>query len=210
MEIKFIDSFFKSLKRLAYRDRWYWKTWDFFRYDISRFCKNVWKFRKALYGYRWYGGHHGILPFIETAVTDISTNVNIRGNEIRETADKKIEKMRRASTIMKHFIEEDFLELAEAELGPLVHYDMEFEPVPGKTDLFQMVEKETPEEKLHNQKIYARSREIETQMWKELWQIFEGQDYTKFEPSPDEDDHEKSYDHWKKQFDGSGMMGWWD
>jgi hypothetical protein len=210
MEVKFADTFFESFKKMLNRERWYWKTWDFLRYDLSRFFRNIWKFRKAIYNYRWYSGHHGILPFIETAVTDISTNVDIRGNEIRETSEKKVAKMKRASEIMRHFIEEDFVDLAEKELGPLFRYDWEFEDVPEKPGFVQIVEKETIEEKAHNSKVYARAREIEAQMWKELWKIFEGQDPDSFEPSPDGANHNESYDHWKNQFDGSGMRGWWD
>jgi hypothetical protein len=37
MEVKMADSFFESLERMANRERWYWKTWDFVRYDFPKF-----------------------------------------------------------------------------------------------------------------------------------------------------------------------------
>jgi hypothetical protein len=37
-----------------------------------------------------------------------------------------------------------------------------------------------------------------------------GQDYSKFEETPEDMDHNESYDHWQNQVDGSGLRGWWD
>jgi hypothetical protein len=38
-----------------------------------------------------------------------------------------------------------------------------------------------------------------------------GQDYSKFEKDPDGDiEHKAAWDNWQKQFDGSGLRGWWD
>ena len=123
MKIQLADSFFESLNKLANRERWYWKTWDFVRYDAPRFLRNLWLFRKDLYNYRWYSGHHAILPFMETAITDIAKNVDIRGNEIRSTAEKKVQKMRRAAEILNHFRNDSFIEIAESELGEIVNLD---------------------------------------------------------------------------------------
>ena len=212
MEVRLADTFLTSLKRLINRERWYWKTWDFIKDDMPRFFKNVWVFRKALYNFSWYGGQHSILPFMETAVSEISTQIETRGNEIKSSADKKVLKIKRASEIMKLFIEDDFIRLAEAELGEMVHHDWIFEPVEGKEGFSQIKDQDSPEEKEHNSKVFKRSREIEEAMWEELWDIFKGQDYSKFKEVPKdiENDHDKSYDYWQDQFDGSGMRGWWD
>lgn len=210
MEVKFADTFLPSLEKLISRERWHWKTWDFVRYDMPRFFSNVWLFKKALYRFRWYGGQHSILPFMETAVTEISSKIESRGNELKSSSDKKVAKMKRASEIMKHFIEDDFINIAENELGEIAHHDWEFEPVEGKEGFSQLKDKETEEEKEHNRKVFARSREIEETMWSELWEIFKGQDISKFKDAPDGMDHDESYKHWDDQFDGSGCRSWWD
>lgn len=212
MEVGFSDTFLPSLKKLINRERWYWKTWDFIKDDMPRFFKNIWTFRKALYNFRWYGGQHAILPFIETSVTEISNKIEDRGNEEKTSSNKKVAKMKRASEIMKLFIEDDFIRLAEAELGEIVHHEWIFEPVEGKEGFCQLKDMDTPEEKLHNSKVFKRSREIEESMWIELWDIFKGQDFSKFkkEPKNIENDQDKVYDYWQDQFDGSGMRGWWD
>ena len=49
MKIEASDSFFSSFKRMVNREKWYWKSWDFLRYDMPRFIKNIWLFRKDLY-----------------------------------------------------------------------------------------------------------------------------------------------------------------
>lgn len=210
MEVNFGESFFESFKRMINRERWYWKIWDFVRYDAPRFFKNIWIFRKALWNYRWWSGHHAILPLIQTALTDISAKIEIRGIEETTSANKKIAAMRRASEIMQHFIKDDFTELAEKELGEIVHHPWEFEPVPDKEGFVQLIDKDTPEEKEHNRKVFTRSREIEESMWAELFHILKGQDFSKFEEAPKDMKHADQWDHWQKQFDGSGMRGWWD
>jgi hypothetical protein len=200
MEINVAPTFFDSIKRMISREKWYWKTWDFLRRDMPRFFRNLWMFRKDLYNYRWYSGQHAVLPFMKTALMDMAAKVDEYGLEVEHSKSKKIMKMWRAAKLMEHFIEDDFIELAEMELGELIHRKFEFEDVPDKPGFYQLVDNESPEEKEHNSKVFARAREIEKQMWDELWTIIQGQDYTKFDKDID----------WDKQFDGSGLRGWWD
>jgi hypothetical protein len=129
--------------------------------------------------------------------------------EIRETRDKKIEKMQRAIQILDNILDDKYTEMAELELGEIIYRPWEFEETGDTTDnplgeksekLYRLVDNDTPEEKEHNSKVFARSREIEEAEWNELWIIFRGQDYDKFNKNVD----------WNKQFDGSGLRSWWD
>ena len=209
MEVKMADSFFESLEKMANRERWYWKTWDFVRYDFPKFCRNIWLFRKALWNYSWWAGQHSVLPFMKTALVDMAITMDDRGNEIKSSSSKKVEKMLRAAKLMEHFIEENFIEMAEDELGEIIHHPWEWEP--AETEGYvQMVDQDTAEEKKHNRKVFDRSREIEKEMWDELWYIMKGQDYSKFEKAPDDMDHNESYTHFESQRDGSGLNTWWD
>ena len=102
------------------------------------------------------------------------------------------------------------VEMAEKELGELVCHGFEFEPVPDKPGYSRIVDKETPEEKEHNSKVFALTREIEEQAWAELWAIIKGQDYSDFEKikgDADWKEQDKLYRNW---FDGSDLRGWWD
>lgn len=201
MEINFAGSFFESLEKLIKKERWYNRLFDTIRYDIPRFCKNFWLFRKDLWNYYWYDWS-GSARFMRTALDDMQKNTNERGNEIRSSADKKIYKMRRAVYLLNVAIEDTYIELAEKELGPIIHHPLEFEPVPDNPGFSRLIDKNTPEEEEHNSKVFKRSREIEKEMNVELWQILKGQDYDDFKGSGDED--------WDKFFDGSGLKTWWD
>lgn len=195
MEIKFADTFWDSLSKLIKRERWYWKAWDFIRYDLPEFFYNVWVFRKALWNYRWFDWTYS-MEMLNVSVKQMEKNYK-NGYEENTSHNKKVYKMRRAILIMDHFTNDDFIELAEKELGKLSDWDLFGE------------DSRTPEQVEHDSNVFARAREMESQMWKELWTIFEGQDYTKFEKGNLKLSSDESYDIWVKQFDGTGLRGWW-
>ena len=199
MDIKFADSFGKSIKRLIRHNTWWYKTYELFRYDLPLFFKNVWTFRKALWNHHWFD-HHGTLMFLETGLTHISDTVEKYGHEVDEGRLKKVDAMRRAIQLIQNYNNDSYIDMAETELGKLILHDWEFESVPDKPEYSQLVDKDTPEEKEHNKKVFDRAHEIEKQEWDELFVILKGQDYTKFDENID----------WDKQFDGSGLRGWWD
>jgi hypothetical protein len=207
MKVNMAPTFFDSVERMINRQKWYWKTWDFLRYDMPRFFKNLWLFRKDLYNYRWYGGEHAVLPFMKTVLIDMALKIDKNGIEVEKSKNKKVAKMYRAAFLMERFIEDDFIELAEQELGELKNTKIEFEPA-DKEGFWQLKESDTPEEKEHNRKVFDRAREIEEQMWVELWTILQGQNHTQFQMFADKSENkDEAWDNW---FDGSGLRGWWD
>jgi hypothetical protein len=199
MEIKFENSFGKSIKRLIRHNTWWYKTYELFRYDLPRFFKNIWLFRKGLWNHYWFD-HHGTLKFLEIGLTDISNNVEKYGTEVDEGRLKKVLAMRRAVQLIRNYNEDRYTEMAEAELGEMILHDWEFEPVPDRPGYTRLIDKDTPEEKEHNRKVMDRALEIQTQEWDELFEIFKGQDYSKFDKDID----------FYEQFDGSGINTWWD
>jgi hypothetical protein len=199
MKINFTESFSKSLKTLYWQNTLPYKVYSFFRYDLPRFLKNIWKFRKALYNHYWFD-HHGTLMFMEIGLTDIANKIEKHGIEVESSRLKKVEKMRRVIQLIKNYNEDLYIEMAEKELGKLVLHEWEFEPSTDHPDCYQLIDKDTPEEKEHNRKVFDRAIEIGEQEWAELWNIIKGQDYSKFDENIDFDN----------QFDGSGLRGWWD
>lgn len=211
MKVGFADTFWDSLKTISRHNTWWYKTYDFFRRDIWRFIKNVWRFRKALANHYWWD-HHGTLMFMETSFTHMAENLEKHGMEIDISRLKKVTAMKRAAQIIKNYNESNFIEMAEAELGEIVHHPWEFEDVPDKPGYSQLIDKDTPAEKKHNRKVYDRARQIEEQEWKELMHLLQGQnhkDYKKFEKTLTED-QKRSRDQYYEWFDGSGLKGWWD
>jgi hypothetical protein len=212
MKVQFADSFGKSLKRLMWHESRIYKFYDFFRRDIGRFVKNVWRFRKALANHYWWD-HHGTLMFLETGLTHMSENLEKRGNEVEISRFKKIAAMKRATEIIRNYNESNYIDMAEAELGPLYHYEWEFEDVPDQPGYSRLVDKETPSEKKHNRKVYDRAREIEEQEWKELFTILQGQnhkEYNRLYKKARKEGMKDDRDLWNNWFNGTGLKGWWD
>jgi hypothetical protein len=199
MEVNFADSFEDSLKKMISHNTWWYKTYNLFRRGIPNFVKNVWRFRKPLWNHNWWD-NHASLEFLQVSLTHMADNIEKYGIEIDGPRLKKVEKMRRASQLIQNYINDLYSEMAESELGELILHDWEFEDVPDKPGFSRLVDKETPEEKEHNTKVFKRAYEIESQEWNELFEILKGQDVNKFD---------KDYD-WNKQFDGSGLKYWWD
>ena len=211
MKVGFADSFGDSIKTLIRHQTWWYKTYELFRYDLPRFFKNVWTFRKALWSHYWFD-HHGTLKFLEIGLTNISDTIEKYGNEIDGPRLKKVAAMRRAIELIKNYNEDNYITMAEKELGDLVHHDWEFEPVEDKPGYSRLIDKDTDEEKIHNRKVFNRAREIEEQEWNELFKILKGQDHKEYRELYDAqtEEEKKERELWNEWFDGSGIKGWWD
>ena len=202
MKTKFTDTFFDSFKRMVNRQRWYWKTYDLFRYDLPNFFRNLWLFRKNLWNHTWYNGDGSILPWVKTAVDDMAWKIETRGHEVDESRMKKVAKMKRLSYLIDVCVHDKFIEEAEKELGiEMILHDWEFVPAEGYEGSYELLDKDTPEEKEHNYKILERSHQIQKEYWEELCYIIKGPDYDLIRETG-EDFYEK--------LDGTDIRSWWD
>ena len=191
MKVEFKDTFFESVEKLVWYDTNLWKVWSAIRYDIPLFFKNVWRFRKELYNHQWWD-YRFHLEMMYRSLSIMEKGMSEKGIEVSETRDVKVQKMRRALELLKHKLDDDYIERAELELGELTHKSIEFEPIEG-SDSYRLVDTDTPAEKKHARKVYKRARVIEDVEWKELWDIFKGKKFTTWE-----------------KYDGSDLRGWWD
>lgn len=219
MDVKFADSFGDSIKRLIRHQTWWYKTYETIRYKIPMFFKNIYKFRQVLWEHRWWD-YRFTITTLRTSLEIMEKGMH-NGMEIWESRGKKVAKMQRAIQILRNIEDDNYIEMAEAELGEIIHHPWEFEETGDTTDnpmgeknekLYRLVDKETDEEKEHNRKVFDRTRELEEQEWNELWQILKGQDieeYKEFEKTLT-DEQKKETDQYYKWFDGSGLRGWWD
>lgn len=191
-----IKNYFNSI-------RWYnhpiYLTYRTITKDIPQFIKNLWHFRKPLYKFRWWDPHF-TYEMLRYSLMNMADNIEAKGIEINSSRMKKVAMMRRCVEILTHFKNDDFIDIAEKELDAEIVCKIEFKPVEG-SDLFQMVDLASEEDQKMTHKIFERSREIKEQYWAELWDIIKGnQDYKKFDPNI----------NFYKQFNGTGMRGWWD
>jgi hypothetical protein len=109
--------------------------------------------------------------------------------------------MRRAIEIMNNMNNVHHIEMAEKELGKLYIKPFKFVKSLSHPGSFELVDNDTEEEREHNKKVFSRAHELEEEDWAELWEIFKGQNNSKYSPIIEE---------WDDWFDGTGMRGWWD
>jgi hypothetical protein len=192
MKVEFKDTFFESVEKLVWYDTNLWKVWAAIRYDIPLFFKNVWRFRKELYNHQWWD-YRFHLEMMYRSLSIMEKGMSEKGIEVTETRDVKVQKMRRALELLKHKLDDDYIQRAELELGEINRSEFDFEPVEGKEGFYRMIDNDTPAEKKHARNVYKRARVIEETEWKELWDIYKGKKFTTWE-----------------KYDGSDLRGWWD
>jgi len=192
MKVEFKDSFFESVEKLVWYDTNLWKVWSAIRYDIPLFFKNVWRFRKELYNHQWWD-YRFTLEMLYRSLSIMVVRLEKDGIEEDVSRGKKVAKIKRALELLKHKLDDDYVDRAEAELGELVLSDFDFEKT--EEGNYKMVDLliETSSVRKHNRKVFKRASDIEETEWKELWDIFKGKKFTTMD-----------------DFDGSDLRGWWD
>jgi hypothetical protein len=189
MKVEFTDSFFDSLKTIKRHNTWWYKTYKTVRYDLPRFFKNIWRFKKELYEFQSWDYSYNLLIF-KRSLELTADYIEKKGIEVSSSRCKKVAMMRRAIEIIGKQRTCDYIEEAEAILGPLSYQENIFDDT------------RTEEESLHDRKVYDLSDKLERQDWKELFKILEGQNYKSYD--------EKKHGDFEEWFDGSGMKCWWD
>ena len=210
MEIKFADSFHKSLKRLIWYQHPIYKFYEFFRYNLPKFLGSLWFFRKQLWQFRSWDYSFNLQIFARSLEKTVET-IEFHGFEVDTTRLKKVEKMKRVIQLIHNVRTDSYIEMAEKELGELKHFDWNFEPVQDNPDLYQLIDTNNKEENEHNKKVYKLADEIEAQEWTELFTILKGQDMEEYKKLYNSlTDNEKKGNLWLEWYDGSGMKHWWD
>jgi hypothetical protein len=194
MKVEAEDSFFESIERLVWYDSKLWKVWEFISRTIPRFFSNIWRFRKELAHHQWWDYSY-TLEMLYRSLSIMVVKLEKDGIEEDSSRGKKVQKIKRALELIKSKLDNDYVERAEEQLGPISYNPIRFEPVEGKEGLFSLVDDDTPDEKRQTLRVFKRARDIEKKEWNELWEIFKG---TKFS---------KKYG---EEYDGSDLRGWWD
>ena len=208
MNVKFKKTFFESVEKVIWYDTKLWKVWDTITRGIPRFITNVYKFRKELYDHAWWDYRY-TLEMLHRSLVIMESKMH-DGMEIRETRDKKVVKMQRAIQLLKSKIDDDYTDRAQKVLGEINFRPFEFEEMEDGN--YKMIDNDTVPEKKHMTKVFAYARKLEEAEWKELWKIFEGQDYKDYKKITKKLTPKEMQDMsvWNDWFDGSDMRGWWD
>jgi len=192
MKVEAEDSFFESLERLAWYDTKLWKVWEFIKRTIPRFFKNIWRFRKELSSHEWWDYRY-TLEMLYRSLSIMVVKLENDGIEVDSSRNKKVASIKRALELLKHKLDDDYVERAEKELGELYSNPWEFEPTEDGN--YRLIDNDTKDEKEHNSKVFKLAHKLEDKEWIELWNILKGTKYSKT---------------WGDKFDGTDMRGWWD
>jgi len=136
---------------------------------LINFFKNIWRFRKPLYQFRWWD-YYTLLQFMQIAIEHMGNRTLAKSNEVISTRIPKIAKMERASQILKNQLN-DYMDMAEEKYGKLIDKDGDFIPLDGNPDLFTYEDKLTDEEREHNSKVFLYSDELGENEWEEFCNI---------------------------------------
>lgn len=172
---------------------WWYKTYEFFRYDIWRFFKNIWSFRRELYEFQWWDSSFNLRLF-KRSLELTKYNIEKYGMEENISRMKKVAAMNRVIELLNHHCESDSIDQAEKILGIETYFD------PNNF----LNGDETPEQKANNTKIFDLATKLEEEQWHEIWSILEGSYMDKVVYN---EDNSSNFD---EVFNGSDMRGWWD
>lgn len=203
MEVKFTDTFFESLQKMVNRQRWYWKAWDFLRYDLPEGIKNLRFFFPVIWRYRDWD-YNFQLRILKKSLEPLAERLR-DGNEVEDPRMKKVAKIERAVEILGHIADDTYIDIAAEQLGYGV--DTSYGLFGDKPD-----SEEPLEIKEANRKLFSLSHDIEQKEWNELWEIFKGQEpshYTMFRDKVKEQGGNDE-DSWNRWYNGTGMNRWWD
>jgi hypothetical protein len=186
------------------------KIYTVIRYEIWNFFTNIWRFRKELWNHAWWD-YHFTLQMLYRSLSIMEKGMH-NGIEVRESRDKKIQKMQRVLKLLDNKIEDKYTDIAEIELDrKLIIHPFIFEKIDSDGEpKYKLVDNETPEEKENNKLIYDKAREIEESQWNEIWEILKGQPHHEYLDYIQEKSLNEKDKNWNIWFDGSGLRGWWD
>ena len=122
MDVKFTESFFKSLKRLNRQQSWWYKTYELFRYKIPYFVENIWYFKKELWEHRSWDYIFSLM-MLRRSLTKLAHTLEFYGWEVDESRLKKVAEIKRAIYLIDRIREKSYVEAAEEELGELKNTD---------------------------------------------------------------------------------------
>ena len=186
------ESILERVKDFFWYDLNLLRVWDVFRIGIPTFFKNIWRFRKELYRHQWWDYNY-TLQMLYRSLSIMVVKLEKDGYEVESSRLKKVEKIYRVLELLKHKLDDDYVDRAEKVLGEINWKPIEFKLLNDSEELYEMVNNDTPTEKEHIKKVFEYSKELENKEWIEIWEILKGKEFTTME-----------------EYDGTDMRAWWD
>lgn len=149
------------------------KIYNFFRYKIIHFIKNIWNLRKELWQFRNWDSSFNILLFAKSLELT-ANNIEKYGFEEDISRLNKVKNMKRVIEILRWHAEDEFMEIAEKELQLNWDCNLILKPCEDKDDYIEIVDLTSKEQLDINKKITKYSDELRETTWNEVWDILKG------------------------------------
>lgn len=207
---KSVEFFDLSLRRMIFQIR-------NFKSDFFQYIKNLWIFKKELFFFKPWESVCGLALF-RKSLEEIVKTIKIHGLEIEYTKNKKIGAIERLIFILKVIENDSFLHLAEKRLNLKYSYGT------GTFDTYY-IDNRSKLEIDANEKLIEMENIIKNEYLDEMVRLIRGQKSSsnnfdvqvvnindKKETRPIKYDVEEPfpYDDFSSEFDGTGILSWWD
>jgi hypothetical protein len=210
MKIEASESFFESVEKLVWYDSKLWKVWEFITITIPLFFKNIWRFRKELARHNWWDYTY-TLEILYRSLSIMVVKLEKDGIEEDVCRMKKVNAIKRVLELLRHKLDDDYVDRAELKLGKVNWKPIEFKPT--KNGLYEMIDNETPAERKHLRKVFQYASKLENEEWAEIWETIGGNqsisEYKKLLKGKTPAELLK-HNLWNEWYNGSDMRGWWD
>ena len=210
MKIEASDSFLESLEKLVWYDSKLWKVWEFIRRGIPTFFGNIWRFRRELYSHQWWDYRY-TLEMLYRSLSIMVVKLEKDGIETDSSRMKKVNAIKRVLELLKHKLDDDYVDRAELKLGKVNWKPMQFHL--NERGLYEMTDNDTPAERKHMKKVFLYASKLENNEWAEIWETIGGNqsinEYKKLLKGKSSEELLRT-NLWNEWYNGSDMRGWWD
>lgn len=160
LDVVFADTFFESFEKMINREtKWYWKMYDFFKYNLPWFLKNIFFFRRELWSFRPWGWHDN-LRLLKRSLE--ATEVCVR-NGISADREKTADEIKECINLLNNLSEENHIDQAEKILNITSLGNFDFIETDKGTQMKPLTEQEI--------KVYELADKLEEDQWSEVFHL---------------------------------------
>ena len=164
MDVKIADTFWPSFKKMIDSGNpWKWQYWVHKWYDLKWAIKNYVKYFRIVSRMRPWGSE-SVLEMMRFQINHLCVTMEKNSNEVNETLDPKIVKMKRFIELADHKIKDDYME----RCGFDHNWELKFEDDSEHEGFSEVLTTETEEQKEKNAKAVKDGHELEEKEWNEM------------------------------------------
>lgn len=167
MEVKFADTFWPSFKRMIDSENpWKWRFWVHKWYDLKYVIKNYIKYFRIVARMRPWESK-SVIEMMRFQISHLCNYMEKYSDEVKESLQPKIEKMKRFVELADHYLEEDYRD----RCGFDHNWEFRFEDDPEHEGFSYLLTDESEEQKEKNSKALKEAYKLEEMEWNEMIEL---------------------------------------